>query len=332
LRAAFLIFCTLPLTGCFFSKKEITPLKYEGAFLGADYQVQFISGPTTPDAQALKAETQKLMEDYALEFSNSSANSFLTSFNKNRSPEPQKVSPWSLELMLTAREVWGASSGAFDPTDAPLRQLWEKGKKNSHRTLSALEVQKLRAVIGLEKIKVNFQDSTWQKLVPDLQIDVSPLSNGHVADLIGKQLESRGVKNYLIRLGSDYVAKGMRGETAWSVAVQRTEKKNDQHVRTSIVLNVEAMAKREDHFIDPRTGQPPQQRTVAVSVVAKTAMEADAWAIAIGVLGPLVLSDGHELSKLLSIKGIKVYLIEEMADGSFREHMNLAMRKSLEKI
>ena len=55
------------------------------------------------------------------------------------------------------------------------------------------------------------------------------------------------------------------------------------------------------HLIDPRTGRPVSHDLLAVSVIAPTAMEADAWATALLVLGPekgLQLADKENLAAL----------------------------------
>lgn len=344
MKAWFFILCTLPLAGCFLSKKEVTPISYEGSAFGSYYKVKFLSGPTTPGPQALQAETEKLISDYNNEFSAWKPDSFISQFNKSTTLEPQKVSAWGLELMMAAREVWGATSGAYDPTVAPLVQLWGFGSQKSNHEPTASELSKVRPLIGLEKLKVNYQDSTWQKTVPGLQVDINSLAPGHVADLIGKLLEARGIKDYLVDVGGELTARGMKGEAPWMVGIERPSQTYGEGVVKSLPLKNEAIATsgnyrnfrdtkkgRISHTIDPRTGEQPQHKTVSVTVIAKTAIEADAWATALMVLGPLVLQENHELAKLLVIKDIKVYLLEDAGNGKFQETMNRAMKTYLEK-
>ena len=60
------------------------------------------------------------------------------------------------------------------------------------------------------------------------------------------------------------------------------------------------------HLIDPRTGRPVNHGLLAVSVLAPTAMEADAWATALLVLGPekgLQLADKENLAALFVERG-----------------------------
>ena len=56
------------------------------------------------------------------------------------------------------------------------------------------------------------------------------------------------------------------------------------------------------HIIDPRTARPVEYPPIAVSVVADTTMEADAWATSLVVLGPergYALAQARGLAALL---------------------------------
>src|SRR5204862_6892105 len=56
------------------------------------------------------------------------------------------------------------------------------------------------------------------------------------------------------------------------------------------------------HIIDPKTARPVEHPPIAVSVVADTTMEADAWATALVVLGPergTALAQARGLAALL---------------------------------
>jgi thiamine biosynthesis lipoprotein len=57
------------------------------------------------------------------------------------------------------------------------------------------------------------------------------------------------------------------------------------------------------HSIDPATGRPVEHPPLAVSVVADTAMEADAWATALVVLGP---ERGYALAQARGLAAILV--------------------------
>ena len=65
------------------------------------------------------------------------------------------------------------------------------------------------------------------------------------------------------------------------------------------------------HLVDPRTGRALGQTLLSVSVLAKSAMEADAWATALCVLGP---EDGWRVANEF---GLAVHFVLRKDDGGF---------------
>jgi thiamine biosynthesis lipoprotein len=72
---------------------------------------------------------------------------------------------------------------------------------------------------------------------------------------------------------------------------------------------------RYTHTFDPRAGQPVTQAAAAVTVVAHTAMEADAWATALTVMG---LDAGLRFA---TAHGLAARFVVQSADGT-REAMS----------
>ena len=78
---------------------------------------------------------------------------------------------------------------------------------------------------------------------------------------------------------------------------------------------VEVNGKRYSHEIDPRTAKPLLYRGGSVTVIAPNAMQADAWATGLFVLGKekgMMVAREHNLA---------VYYIEQTSDG-FVQTMN----------
>ena len=77
--------------------------------------------------------------------------------------------------------------------------------------------------------------------------------------------------------------------------------------------------KRYSHTIDPRTGYPIDHSLVSVTVLAESAMLADAWATAISVLGAgmgLQLANRQQLAVLAIVKtgsGLKTLRSDKLA-------------------
>src|SRR5690606_9618706 len=75
--------------------------------------------------------------------------------------------------------------------------------------------------------------------------------------------------------------------------------------------------KRFSHTINPVTGYPIDHTLVSVTVITKTAAEADAWATAINVLG---LEKGMEVANR---EQLAVYMIVKESNG-FSDHYSKA--------
>src|SRR5262249_60460636 len=102
---------------------------------------------------------------------------------------------------------------------------------------------------------------------------------------------------------------------AWRLRLERTLE--GRHVLAEIVaLENRAIAtsgttedffeedgRHYSHIIDPKTARPVEHPPIAVSVVADTTMEADAWATALVVLGP---ERGYSLAQA---RGLPVLIV-----------------------
>jgi thiamine biosynthesis lipoprotein len=80
--------------------------------------------------------------------------------------------------------------------------------------------------------------------------------------------------------------------------------------------------RRGAHTLDPRTGRPIETHVVSASVIHATALDADAWATAMTVLGPAGLDLARE-------QRIAARLVTEI-DGAVREYLTPALSAMLE--
>lgn len=323
---------TLLLAGCFFSPTAEKPLEFEGKIFGSYYKVKYLSGPTTPGPAALRAEVEALLKAYDEEFSLWKGDSMISRFNRQESLAPMPVSVWGVQIIEQAKVVHRESGGAFDPTVAPLVKLWGFGPKKEPRVPTQAELRTTLKSVGLDKLSV--QDGKWVKAVPLLQVDLNSVAPGHAADLIGEVFLRRDIKHFLIDVGGELLARGEKAQgLGWRVGIERPAlEQGSAGIVASVVLRNQAIATsgnyrnfldtskgRVSHTIDPRTGKNPQHHIVSATVVAPTALLADAWATAAMVQG----------LEALAHKNLPVYLLEGLPDGKLQEHMNDAMRELL---
>jgi thiamine biosynthesis lipoprotein len=205
--------------------------------------------------------------------------------------EPVPVSPLLFEAIRFAVEVARLTGGAFDPTIG--HALTRRGFDRNYRTgqrLDAPEERAKRANYRDVVIDAAARTVTYRK---PLALDLGAVAKGLAIDLAVKELE--GFSGVVVEAGGDLHARG-RNEAGepWRVGI-RHPRQDDALIE---VLNIsdaavctsgdyERRGKRagDHHLIDPASGT--SARAVAsVTVVAPTAMVADALSTAAFVLGP----------------------------------------------
>jgi thiamine biosynthesis lipoprotein len=147
---------------------------------------------------------------------------------------------------------------------------------------------------------------------PCVELEFGAMGKGHAVDRIVRLLVAAGVASALVDFGSTLYALGSPpGENAWRVGIRHPRNPNrvlevvglrDRAVATSgdDQQGVVIRGRRYGHILDPRTGR-PAQRAASASVVAPTALQADALSTAAFVLGP---GDGVDLLERLGLDGV----------------------------
>jgi len=221
--------------------------------------------------------------------------SILTRINNNSDVTPDKI---LTELFRLSKEVNSRSGGAFDPTVGPLVNAWGFGFKEK-KEMDQKEIDSLLILVGFHNTELT--DGKIIKFDPRVQFDFNAIAQGYAVDLIGKFLESKGIKNYLIDIGGEVLSRGTKpGEMDWQVGIE-TPKDNAMYGEglTAIVkLRNKALStsgsyrkfylkdgRRLSHTIDPETGYPVQHSLLSVSVLADNCALADAWATVFMVWG-----------------------------------------------
>ena len=236
----------------------------------------------------------------------------LAEFNRAPVGVAVAVSPAVVEVVATAQEVAERTGGAFDATVAPLVSLWGFGAAAAAEPPTAAQVRAARAEVGFSRLRYRREPPSLEKQAP-LVLDLSAIAKGYAVDQLADMLEEFGCGAYLVELGGEIRAFGTSpGGGPWRIGVDSPDGKG--HVAPAIVLRRGAVATAGDyrqyherdgarvaHIIDPRTGYPVPHRLASVTVVAETALLADAYATALMVLGEasgMRFAKRHELAAL----------------------------------
>jgi thiamine biosynthesis lipoprotein len=187
------------------------------------------------------------------------------------------------------------SGGAFDISIQPVVDLF----RLMHAAGRSLPppVAALREALCLVDARDIILDRRRLRFArPGMGITLDGIAKGYVVDRASAVLSRHGIRNHLVNAGGDIRARGRgRDQRPWRVAVQDPRKAGappsifeltDGAVATS--GNYEVYYDREQlfhHIANPVTGLCPDA-VASVSVLARTAMDADALSTAVFLMDP----------------------------------------------
>ncbi len=331
LRAAvsFLLLAACAGTGA--SVETAGATRLVGATMGTTFGVEVVGTDLEP--AFLRAGVERVLRSVDERMSTWDPSSELSRFNASRSTEPFPVSEDTLAVVVAALQIGRLTGGAFDPTVGPLVELWGFGPSGPRAEAPApREVEEARARVGLAHLLVDGPPPVLLKVRSDLELDLSALAKGFAVDAVARWLDEQGLERYLIEVGGEVFARGRSADgEPWRVAIEavpgapetgRVLAIDGRGVATSgdYRRHVEADGRRYTHVLDPRTGSPIESAVVSATVVASTAMRADALATAVMVLGP------RDSMRLAELEELAIRLVTH-DDGAFREHVSPAFAR-----
>jgi len=191
------------------------------------------------------------------------------------------------------------SQGAFDITVQPILDLYTYTFGELGRAPTDDEVKDTLKLVGYEQIYIKNRHVEFTK--PGVKITLGGIAKGYIIDRAIKVLEENGIKHALVNAGGDLRAIGNKGKDNWKIALENPRDKKDYI--TIIEINNTAACTSGDyerffddekqfhHIVDPRTGYSATE-LISVTIIAPTALECDALATSVFVLGP---EEGMEL-------------------------------------
>jgi FAD:protein FMN transferase len=212
----------------------------------------------------------------------------------NASRGPVAVSDELFKVVARALAIAAETDGAFDPTVAPLVQLWGFLWKE-HRFPNSNDLAAALPRVNYRLVELDPRQRTICFLTNGVSLDLNAIAKGYAVDCAIEKLRSLGITNALVRAGGDLRVIGSPpGETGWTVQL---EDPNKSGKRASIRLRDQALStsgsyenffmrdgRRYSHIFDPRTGF-PVEGVASCAVIVPTCTESDAWSTALFVLG-----------------------------------------------
>ena len=218
------------------------------------------------------------------------------------------VSDMLFEAVQFAVAVAEETGGAFDPTVG--RLLESRGFNREHRTGAVSDSAiDLSSPATYRDVQLDADHRTITLKRP-LLLDLGAVAKGLAIDMAAREVSV--FRDFAIDAGGDlYLAGHNPDGQPWSVGIRHP--REDDHLLDVLAVSDRAVCTSGDyerrtpdglghHLIDPRTGE-GADRSISATVIAPTAMLADALATAAFVLGP---ADGLRLLDAQRVDGLIV--------------------------
>jgi len=233
--------------------------------------------------------------------------------------KPVRVSPDTIAILQYIKKLHPLVFGAFDPTIAPLIELWGFGYDGQPHLPEAEQIRQSLALVDFKQVKINTTTGTVMLLKPGMRLDLGGIAKGYAIDRAYQILRRAGIKSALINGGSSsirVIGKRADGQN-WQIGIGHPRKSDSLVGRLTLphdrALGTSADTQnffiknrvRYHHIINPYTGYPSGDK-ILVTVTASTAMTADLLSTAFFILPA---DRVHQAIKQLP--GVRVIIVEQ---------------------
>jgi thiamine biosynthesis lipoprotein len=307
-----------------------------GPAMGARWSVVFYAAEVFDEAAMARA-LQDAVDAVEREMSSWRTDSDLERFNRAPLGIWQTLPKNLLTVLQAAVEVGALSGGAFDIGVGDLVNAWGLGAGS--RSLNADRLLALTGHTSMappRTLQIDMRGLRARRL-STARLDLSGIAKGFGVDELARVMRDFKLSSWLVGIDGEMRASGRKGDgRPWAVGHERPDREarelmgvmelDDCAVATSGAYRhvIERDGREVSHTIDPRRGAPLDNDLASVSVIAPTAMMADAWATALMVLGA---AEGARLARGLGLNAIFVTKEGEVvlsSDEKLVEPMNHA--------
>jgi len=213
-----------------------------------------------------------------------------------------KVSKPTYEVLQKAIEFSRRTEGAFDITIGPLAELWQSAAEANSVPTQA-EIQQVSKRVGFRKITLDDDQMSVRFAVEGMKLDLGGIAKGYAIDRTIDAMRKCGAVGAMVDIGGDIKCFGSppKGRKKWLIGLQDPAKVKDDIAPDQLLLRLkltnQAIATSGDyrrfvlikgnkysHIIDVKKGSSSNQLS-SVTIIADSAIDADALATAVSVMG-----------------------------------------------
>ncbi|MGE0464561.1 MAG: FAD:protein FMN transferase [Vicinamibacterales bacterium] len=207
------------------------------------------------------------------------------------------VGPDTRTVLRAARDASALTGGKFDITFGALSNVWKFDHDQDNRVPAPEAIAARLPFVDYEAVEIDEARGTARIARAGVRVHLGGIGKGYAMDRAAALLRDRGFQDFLIQAGGDLYAAGRRGDRAWRVGLADPRGAASESFAT-IELSDETFSTSGDyerffeqdgvryhHLLDPDTGQ-PARLCRSVTILAKSALQADWLSTGVFILGP----------------------------------------------
>lgn len=224
-------------------------------------------------------------------------------------------------VLTESQRINRLSGGAFDPTVAPLINLWGFGYEEHGGEPTQEQIDSCLQGVGIAECALT--QGGIEKKSPDTQFNFSAITKGFGIDCIADMMRRNGISNYMIEIGGEVAVSGVNAQgEKWHIQIDTPDSGVAGHQRLSVIEVTDCGIAtsgnyrnfrdtghgRIGHTISPVTGMPHLSNVLSATVIAPSTMTADAFATAL-----MAMDADAGIAMIEAEEGVDAMLV--LADG-----------------
>ena len=231
LRPLLPLLTVLLLTGCSGRERYV---RMEGFAQGGTWHI-ICSLPVSAKTAVVRDSIDRLLLEIDGSLSGYNRGSLLSRLNAG---EELPLDDHFLVNFRLSEQYWRESQGAFDPSAAPLFDLWGFGFKEAGAMPTQRQIDSVRTLIGMDRFRIDtLDDGTFRlrKADPRCRLNFNAIAQGYTCDRVALYLDAIGSSNYLVEVGREILCKGLspRGDE-WKIAVEKPAEGGERYSEARI--------------------------------------------------------------------------------------------------
>ena len=215
------------------------------------------------------------------------------------------------EIFAVSKELYKKTNSHYDITVGALTEIWDFDNK---LIPTKIKIEESRSTTGHNKLTI--QNNYLHKPI-GMKINLGSLAKGYIIDVLVDHLKQQNVISGFVNAGGDMRIFGR--EKPYKIGIQHPRSESNEMIDILDVGNMSVVTsgdyeryfmqdgRRYHHILDPISGY-PSENAISVTVIAETALLADAYSTALFLLEP---KDAIELAEQNNVEAIIYFIITD---------------------